>query len=196
MPKRWEESEDRQIEKQLKKGGAIGSVTVADRKPGDIRKRAVKLGLFVPFQGHIERRAEVWAIIEAHLTTGDKSIPEISAASGLGRCLVTNSIELNRARVHIADYGPELPGGRIGARIFTLGEGEDAPAPITGSGKRALKVPEDDPEAAMIKEARGRLRKAEARGELIRRDPYVEALFGRYRPLLRRGRAAATRQCA
>ncbi|MFM0226170.1 hypothetical protein [Paraburkholderia dipogonis] len=34
----------------------------------------------------------------------------------------------------------------------------------------------------MIAEAKQRLREIEARGELIRRDPLVVALFGQYRP--------------
>lgn len=180
--KRWSKEDDALIERQLAAKVDIKDVVVPDRHPVDIRKRAMKLGLFVPFQTHAERRARVWAIIEAQLKAGDKSIPELSAVSGLGRCVVTAAIELNRALVHVADYGPELPGGRAGARIFSLGEGEDAEAPVKGNGKRALKVPEDDPEAALIKEARQRLARAERRGELIRRDPYVEALFGQYRP--------------
>ena len=179
--KRWSPEDDALIETQLAEKIDIKDVRVPDRHPSDIRKRAMKLGLFVPFQGHVERRARVWAIIEGHLKAGHKSIPELSAVSGLGRCVVTTAIELNRALVHVADYGPELPGGRAGARIFALGEGEDVEAPVEGSGKRALKVPEDDPEAAMIREARQRLARAERRGELIRRDPYVEALFGRYK---------------
>lgn len=178
--KRWTPEDDALIERQLASKVEMKDVRVPDRHPSDIRKRAMKLGLFVPFQTHVERRARVWAIIEGHLKAGDKSIPELSAVSGLGRCVVTTVIELNRALVHVADHGPELPGGRAGARIFRLGEGEDAP-PVEGSGKRALKVPEDDPEAAMVKEAKQRLERAERRGELIRRDPYVEALFGRYK---------------
>ncbi|CAN7645288.1 hypothetical protein [Paraburkholderia terricola] len=179
--KRWTPREDALIERQLASKVDLVDVRVRGRHPSDVRKRAMKLGLFVPFQGHAERRAKRWDIIERCLTAGPKSIPELSAVSGLGRCVVTNVIELNRALVHVVDYGPELPGGRAGARIFALGEGEDASAPVKGSGKRALKVPEDDPEAAMIKEAKQRLARAERRGELIRRDPYVEALFGRYK---------------
>lgn len=179
--KKWSQEDDALIERQLAAQVDINDVRVQDRHPRDIRKRAMKLGLFAPFQGHVERRARVWAIIEAHLKAGAKSIPELSAVSGLGRCVITNAIELNRALVHIACYGPELPGGRAGARIFALGEGEDAPAPVAGSGRRSLKVPDDDPEAAMVKEAKQGLARAERRGELIRRDPYVEALFGRYK---------------
>lgn len=194
--KRWTAKEDALIERKLASKVDIKDVRVPGRHPSDVRKRAMKLGLFVPFQSHLERRAKRWEIIKAHLESGPKSIPELSAVSGLGRCVVTNAIDLNRSQVHVADWGPDLRGGRAGARIFALGEGEDVPAPERGSHKHPLKVPEDDPEAAMIKEARQRLARVEARGELIRRDPYVEALFGRYKPPRQRSNEAIQRQTA
>jgi hypothetical protein len=87
-------------------------------------------------------------------------------------------LERHRAEIHIADWIFASPKALRRTAMWRLGAGEDA---VAQDGVSTVEN-RGDPEAAMVAEARQRLQEIEARGELIRRDPYVAALFGQYRP--------------
>lgn len=179
MSKRWLKTEDNRIARQLKKGIAIGDVLVPDRKKPDIRKRAYRIGLLVKYKPAIEKRAAQWAAVKAALEAGDKSRRQLAIETGMTDDTIRRVLDRHRAEVHIADWVYASPSALRRSSMWRLGAGEDA---VAQDGVVTVES-RDDPEAAMIAEARQRLREIEARGELIRRDPYVEALFGRYRAL-------------
>ncbi|CAE6900931.1 hypothetical protein R70199_03689 [Paraburkholderia domus] len=177
MSKRWLKTEDNRIARQLKKGIAIGEVLVPDRKKADIRKRAYRIGLLVKYEPAIEKRVAQWAAVKTSLEAGDKSRKQLAIETGMTDDTIRRVLDRHRAELHIADWVYSSPSALRRSSMWRLGAGEDAVAPdgIVTVEKGT------DPEAAMLSEARQRLREIEARGELIRRDPYVEALFGRYK---------------
>jgi hypothetical protein len=183
MLKRWTREEDRSIARQLKKGIVIGSVTVPRRKKGDIRKRAYRIKLIVKYKPAIKRREQRWAIVKACLASGDKTQKQLVAESGLTDDIIRAVLEQNRSEIHISGRMVESPKGRRYGTVWALGAGEDKPEFDRDDSLAAvLFESRGDPEAAMIAEARERLREVEERGELIRRDPFVAALFGKYTP--------------
>jgi len=182
MSERWTPEEDTRIEKQLKRGIVISKVKVAGRKTPDIRKRAIRVGLIKKAPTFDDRRATQWMAIEASLTAGDKTLGQLVSETGMTLDVVRKVIKAYREQVHVS--GRDRATGGSAAKIWALGAREDAPDydendPVAV----ALFETQGDPEAAMIAEARERLRQAEARGELIRQDPFVTALFGQYQPL-------------
>lgn len=177
MRKAWTEAEDKRIARQLAKGIVIGDVLVPSRKKSDIRKRAYRIGLLVKYKPTIEKRAAQWAKVKAALETGDKSRKQLVVATGMTDDTIRRVLERHRAELHVADWIFASPGALRRTGMWRLGAGEDA---VAQDGV-VTDVNRDDPEAAMVAEARQRLREIEARGELIRRDPFVTALFGQYR---------------
>ncbi|MFM0432374.1 hypothetical protein PQQ75_25410 [Paraburkholderia aspalathi] len=178
MSKRWLKTEDKRIARQLKKGIAIGDVLVPDRKKPDIRKRAYRIGLLVKYKPAIEKRAAQWAAVKAALESGDKSRKQLAKETGITDDTIRRILDRHRAEIHIADWVFASPHALRRTAMWRLGAGEDA---VAQDGVATVEN-RGDPEAAMIAEAKQQLREIEARGELIRRDPFVVALFGQYRP--------------
>ncbi|MFM0163845.1 hypothetical protein PQR39_25960 [Paraburkholderia sediminicola] len=176
MSKRWLKTEDNRIARQLKKGIAIGEVLVPDRKKPDIRKRAYRIGLLVKYKPAIEKRAAQWAAVKTSLEAGDKSRKQLAIETGMTDDTIRRILDRHRAELHIADWVYASPNALRRSSMWRLGAGEDA---VAQDGVVTVES-RDDAEAAMIAEARQRLQEIEARGELIRRDPFVVALFGRY----------------
>lgn len=183
MLKRWTPAEDKRIATQLGNDVQIAKVVVPGRKKGDIRKRAYRIGLIEPYKPMIARRTLEWSAVKRCLEGGAKTLKQLAASSGLSQDTVRGVLKRNRSEVHISGRVVDSPTGRRHATTWSLGAGDDA-APFNGDDSLAAALFEAgrDPEAAMIAEARQRLREVEARGELIRRDPFVAALFGRYQP--------------
>ena len=183
MLRRWTTEEDAQIETQLKTGAVIGDVLVDGRKKSDIRKRAYRVGLLEKHRPTILRRARQWQAVKDCLSTEGKTLRQMAASTGLTKEVIRGVLKRNKSSVHISGRKVESPLGRRYAHVWSLGAGKDEPEfDADDTMAAALFEARRDPEAAMIAEARERLREVEARGELIRRDPYVTALFGQYRP--------------
>lgn len=183
MLRRWTPEEDAQIEEQLKTGAVIGAVLVAGRKKSDIRKRAYRIGLLEKHLPTIQRRARQWRAVKDCLEAGGKTLNQMAALTGLTKEVIRGVLNRNRNNVHISGRKVESPLGRRHAHVWSLGAGKDEPEfDVDDTMAAALFEARRDPEAAMIAEARERLRETEARGALIRRDPYVTALFGQYCP--------------
>ncbi|MDQ7982242.1 hypothetical protein QYH69_34015 [Paraburkholderia sp. SARCC-3016] len=178
MFKRWTSEEDESIDAQLKRGIKITKVKIPGRNKPDIRKRALRAGLIKKGPTPSEKHDIHWAAIEEALGRGGRTMKQLASETGMTLDVVRKLIKTRRAEVHIA--GQVIQSGRPNTNIWALGPGEDVVAhdPVTDAVR-------DDPEAAMIAEARARLREVEARGELIRRDPFVAALFGKYTPSCR-----------
>jgi hypothetical protein len=176
MRNRWTKEEDKRIARQLKNGVVIGGVRVTGRKKGDIQKRAYRIGLLVKHQSTIQRNTAQWATVKTALESGGKTIKQLSTEPGLTDDIVRRVIEQHRAELHVLDWSVESTKGRRRTKLWKLGAAEEV---VDDGGSEATA---DDPEVAMVAEARRRLREVEERGELIRRDPFVTALFGQYQP--------------
>lgn len=149
-----------------------------DRKKPDIRKRAYRIGLLVKYKPAIEKRAAQWVLVKTALEAGDKSRKQLEKETGMTDDTIRRVLDRHRAEIHIADWIFASPGALRRTAMWRFGAGEDA---IAQDGVATVEN-RGDPEAAMVAEAKQRLREIEARGELVRRDPFVAALFGQYRP--------------
>lgn len=135
---------------------------------------AHRLGLPVRTQEQLARPVSLgWRIVQNLLMDGKpRTAAEIATETGLSRWSVMVQLRRNsETAVHVVDYRP----GRQKEQIWQIGPGKTAPRPAPKSHskcvqewrRRALK---SKPEIFDAINARRRIRNAEKRGKLIRRD--------------------------
>lgn len=132
----------------------------------------------------VRREARLQAILR-ELEDGAKPMAELAAAIAITqRCIRPHLARLRyEQKIHIGYWVRNFINAGAPTPYFRLGKGKDAPFPEPLDNATKLKRARDklkkDMDAYDAHLARERILDRERRGQLVRRDPLVEALFGK-----------------
>ncbi|AOY90519.1 hypothetical protein BKK79_00755 [Cupriavidus sp. USMAA2-4] len=146
------------------------------RSHSGIQARAREIGL--GSRGKVSRigRSITWKLICKLLADGKpRSTKEVAEEIEISRRSIDHCMRLMHGKgIRVGDWGPQGLDG-VRSRLWILGFGPDVPRPPTPSraerASRRWREIKKDPVRLAIRTARLRLKTAEQKGLLIRRDP-------------------------
>lgn len=186
----WSQEEDAELATRLQ---TIVLFKLLEPMPGRtlpaMRARALKIGIDRPREAKWKIDSLGWKAVRMYLPTGPKTSQEIATLSGLTIRTIEQAITEHRHLVHIADYRRENIAGSP-TRVWAWGEGKDARRPrkkTSAEYDAARKIRRREkakrlrkhPDEAMSVHAKIEIKKLDRQGLLVRRDPMVEAFYGR-----------------
>lgn len=178
MQNAWTESELTILRDQWGNGAPIKDWMhqLPNRSHAAIQARAREIGL--GSRGKVNRtgRSIAWKLICKLLADGKpRSTKEMADEIEISRRSIDHCMRLMHGNgIRVGAWGPQGLDG-VRSRLWALGFEQDAPRPPTPSSaersSRRWREIKKDPERMAIRIARIRLRTAERKGRLIRRDP-------------------------
>lgn len=178
-PRSWSDEELAILRREWKNGKAVR--LWEHLLPGRTERAIIGMGLDSGLgprgNTHQSGNSVTWQTICRILADGvARSDTQIAALCGLSRGYITAELRMHYpAHVHIGGYGERASGHGFHPRLWRLGPGKDAKRPKAMTGaerarKRWKMLKEERPDYLAARSAKYRLKHAERKGKLIRRD--------------------------